>query len=107
MTTHMGLPRAMGRLASSNRLGPEIGCMVLRQRRDGGTGGPWKRHRANSETRKREETACSGQGAHPKRNTGVSGQKRVLGGPPRGWARGAGGEGVLGLRAGSVEGKLL
>lgn len=42
VTTHMGLPRAMGRLArssSSSRLGPEVGCMVLGQWRDGGTEG--------------------------------------------------------------------
>ena len=33
VTTHMGFPRAMGRLArsSSSRLGPEVGCMVLGQ----------------------------------------------------------------------------
>lgn len=43
VTTHMGLPRAMGRLASSSRLGPEIGCMVLGQRRDGGTEGQRER----------------------------------------------------------------
>lgn len=53
------------------------GVMSLEhQLRDEGTGGPWKRHRVNSETRKREETACSSRGAHPKRNTGVSVQKQ-------------------------------
>lgn len=72
------------------------GVMSLEcQRRDGGTGGPWKCHRVNSETRKREETACSGQGAHPKRNTGVSVQKRSA----RGSAKGLGAGGRRGRGA--------
>lgn len=49
VTTHMGFPRAMGRLArsSSSRLGPEVGFMVPGQWREGGIEG--RRERAGGQ----------------------------------------------------------
>lgn len=84
------------------------GVMSLEHRwRDGGTGGPWKRHRVNSETRKREETACSSRGAHPKRNTGVSTEAGCSGGR-RGTGRGGpAGKGCLGSELEALRGSCF
>ena len=54
VTTHMGFPRAIGRLArssSSSRLGPEVGCMVLGQWRDRGMEGQRERAGEGNELR--------------------------------------------------------
>lgn len=54
VTTHMGFPKAMGRLArssSSSRLGPEVGCMVLGQWRDRGMEGQRERAGEGNELR--------------------------------------------------------
>lgn len=110
-----GEPRGAGMLRTGAPTGDlpragevHTGVMSLEHRwRDGGTGGPWKRHRVNSETRKREETACSSRGAHPKRNTGVSTEAGCSGGRQGTGRGGPAGKGCLGSELEALRGSCF